>query len=65
MIQGILLQQPLFGFIIPPTTAPGDYRIRMFYNTYKKLKPRAGDEGPYSYFSPCQTFDENIRKRIH
>ena len=49
-----------FGFIIPPTTAPGDYRIRIrFYNTYKNSNPGAGDEGSYSYnFSPCQTFGD-------
>jgi hypothetical protein len=47
-----------FGFIIPPTTAPGDYRIRIrFYNTYKNSNPNLGDEGPFSYnFTPCQTF---------
>jgi hypothetical protein len=48
-----------FGFIIPPTTAPGDYRIRMvLQHLQKNSSPGAGDEGPYSYnFSPCQTFE--------
>lgn len=48
-----------FGFVIPSTTAPGNYRIRIrFYNLYKINNPGAGSEGAYSYnFDSCEVFD--------
>jgi len=55
---GVATSTTTFGFIIPSTTAPGDYRIRIrFYNTYKNSNPGAGSEGDYSYdFNSCEPF---------
>ncbi len=44
-----------FGFVIPATAAPGDYRIRIrLYNSFRNSN---GDETSSVDFTPCETFD--------
>jgi hypothetical protein len=44
-----------FGFVIPVTAAPGDYRIRIrIYNSFRNSN---GVENVQLDFTPCETFD--------
>jgi hypothetical protein len=54
---GFMFASTTFGFIVPYTTVPGDYRMRVrVQNTIKTFNPGAGTETGV-YFDSCNSFD--------
>lgn len=56
-IQGFAGADATFGFVIPPTTPPGDYRIRIRVNNGTDW---LGGETFGFDFSPCDNFTEGV-----